>query len=77
MDGWKASRKTTMTSFTICNNFIQNVQNVNFWQCGVGFKLGYGMVHTLALIGFVLNLALIVLNLKHVQFNTVLVCNCI
>jgi hypothetical protein len=24
-----------------------------------------------------LNLALIVLNLKHVQFNTVLVCNCI
>ncbi len=34
-------------------NLFQNVQNVNFWQCNVGFKLGYGMVHTLALIGFV------------------------
>jgi len=50
-------------------NFIQNVQNVNFWQCGVGFKLGYGMVHTFALIGFILNLVLIVLNLIHVQFS--------
>ncbi len=50
-------------------NFIQNVQNVNFWQCSVGFKLGYGMVHTLAFIGFVLIFVLIVLNIKHVQFN--------
>ncbi len=50
-------------------NFIQNVQNVKFWQCSVGFKLGYGMVHTLALIGFVPILVLIVLNLKHVQFS--------
>jgi hypothetical protein len=43
-------------------NFIQNVQNVNFWQCNVGFNLGYGMAHTLALIDFVLILVLIVLN---------------
>jgi len=50
-------------------NLFQNVQNVNFWQCNVGFKLGYGMVHTLALIGFVQIFVLILLNLKHVQFN--------
>jgi hypothetical protein len=45
-------------------NFIQNIQNVNFWQCNVGFKLGCGMVHIVAIIGFVLILVLIILNSK-------------
>jgi hypothetical protein len=30
IDGWKASRKRTMTSFNICNNIYIHINSLNF-----------------------------------------------